>query len=517
MKKNLLCSMVLFLTSFQQAWALQLNDAPIQKVTVYPNGALIERSIAVRAGERSLRVEGLPANFDIAALKVQSENIDIAAVTYVDSALNKPMGRESTELQAQIKTLEQSIAELDAQIQAAELQNKFLGNITTGNATTVRQQAYEAFLTISKAAAQKSIHEQRLKELRQDLNQIGDHRFNRRVLELQIQAPQSGTVHLAYQVPYATWKPSYKAELNSQTGQLTLTRMAMISQKTGEDWDSVQLNLSTNSPKAVLENIAPEPWLVNYDEPEKRSAPVPIMAEAAMPVTLQAKAAYTRSAASAEEDMDFPRFEQVEHRYSTQFTTATKASIPSSKQQIALALDQQQIMTKLSAWVVPQQQQRAYLYAEIPHLSGDYPQGQIKLYRDGDYIGERTWQTPNNEINYLGFGEDERIVVKVLDQQRVQAQSGTFNKQAMTTLSKRYQVINNHRQTMPIWLFESVPQSQNTALKVTNQFSHTPTSTAWQGQKGIYQWSNILAPQQHFELELNYQLKYPNEGYASGF
>ena len=32
-----------------------------------------------------------------------------------------------------------------------ELQNKFLGNVTTGNASMVRQQAYDAFLTISNA------------------------------------------------------------------------------------------------------------------------------------------------------------------------------------------------------------------------------------------------------------------------------------------------------------------------------------------------------------------------------
>lgn len=509
--------MVLFLTSFQQTWALQLKDAPIQKVTVYPNGALIERSIAVRAGDRSIRLEGLPANFDISALKVQSESVDVGTVTHTDSALNKPMGRESAELQAQIKALEQQIAELDAQIQAAELQNKFLGNITAGNATTVRQQAYEAFLTISNATTQKNIHEQRLKELRQDLNQVADHRFNSRVLELQIQAPQAGVVHLAYQVPYATWKPSYKAELNSQTGQLMLTRMAMIAQKTGEDWNNVQLTLSTHSPKGVLENISPESWLVNYYEPEKRSAPVPIMAEAAMPVALQAKAAYTRSAGGAEEDTGLPRFEQVEYRYTTQFTTSTRASIPSSKQHISLALDQQKMMTKLSAWVVPQQQQRAYLYAEIPRLNGDYPQGQIKLYRDGDYIGERTWQTPNYELNYLSFGEDEHIIVNVLNEQRLQEQSGAFHKQAMTTLSKKYQIINNHREAMPVWLFESVPQSQNTALKVTSQFSQSPTNTQWQGQEGVYQWSSILAPQQRFELDLNYQFKYPNEGYASGF
>jgi hypothetical protein len=34
-------------------------------------------------------------------------------------------------------------------------------------------------------------------------------------------------------VPYARWQPIYKAELNTQTKQIKLTRMAMIAQNWG--------------------------------------------------------------------------------------------------------------------------------------------------------------------------------------------------------------------------------------------------------------------------------------------
>lgn len=517
MKHKILYTALLFTGfSLQQSWALGLKDAPIQKVTVYPNGALVERSLLVRAGERLIQLEGLPANFDISALQVQSENIDVDAVTSVDSALNKPSGRESADLQAQIKSVAQRIAELNAKIQAAELQNKFLANITTGNASTVRQQAYDAFLTISTATQQKQELEQRLKELNQDLSQIGDHRFNGRTLQLHVRATQSGTIHLAYQVPYATWRPSYKAELNSTTQQLTFTRMVMIAQKTGEDWDNVQLTLSTNTPKTTIKQVNPETWLVNYYEPEKESLARPVMEAAAAPMmAMSAKA--QRFEQTADEEPNFPQFEQVTQTYSTQFTTSTKASIPSSKQQITLPLNQQTIPAKLSAWILPQQQQRAFLNAEIPRLAGDFPQGIIKLYRDGDYIGQREWQNPTDDRLNFNFGEDEKIQVKILNNTRKQDPSGAFNKSTSTTLNKQYQITNLHPQPMQILLFESLPQSQNTALKVTNQFSQPPTATEWQGQKEIYQWSNTLAPQQRFTLDVNYQLKYPNEGYATGF
>lgn len=493
-------------------WALNLQQAPIQKVTVYPNGALVERSIPVQAGEKLIQLDGLAANFDIDALKVQSENVDVAAITNLDSALNKPSGRESGQLRQQIQQLEKQISELNAKIQAAELQNTFLGNTTTGNATTVRQQAYDAFLTISTATQEKQKLEQRLKELNQDLQQIGDHNFNQRSLQFHVNAPRAGVIHIAYHVPYATWRPTYKAELNTQTQQLTLTRMAMIAQKTGEDWDNIHLTLSTNNPQGTIAQIDPKTWLVNYQEYSAHHHPVAEVAPVA-PVARMSK--------ELNQDLQpqpaFPEFEQVQQTYSTQFTTTTKASIPSSQQQISLPLDQQNLAAKLNVWVIPQQQEKAFLSAAVPRVSGDWPNGLIKLYRDGDFIGQRQWQNPNSEQMHFNFGEDQQVQVRIIDSKRQQDQSGALTKQITETQTKQYLITNLHRQPIEILLFESIPQSQNNALKVTTQFSTPPQTTEWQGQSGIYQWQQQLNPQQQFKLDIGYQFKYPKEGYTTGF
>lgn len=491
-------------------WALNLQQVPIQKVTVYPNGALVERSIPVQAGEKLIQLDGLAANFDIDALKVQSEDIDVAAITNLDSALNKPSGRESSQVKQQIQQLETQISELNAKIQAAQLQNTFLGNATTGNAVTVRQQAYDAFLTISTATQEKQKLEQRLNELNQDLNQIGDHNFNQRSLQFHVNAPRAGVINIAYHVPYATWRPTYKAELNTQTQQLTLTRMAMIAQKTGEDWDNINLTLSTNSPQGTIAQIEPRTWVVDYEEYSAQDNPT---ATLAAPVARMSKEVVE----DLRQQTAFPQFEQVQHTYSTQFTTSTKASVPSSQQQISLPLDQQNLPAKLNVWVIPQQQEKAFLSASVPRVSGDWPSGLIKLYRDGDFIGQRQWQNPTHEQMHFNFGEDQQVQVKIIDSKRQQDQSGTLNKHVIENQSKQYQITNLHRQAIDVLLFESIPQSQNTALKVSTQFSTPPQTTEWQGQSGIYQWQQQLNPQQQFKLDIGYQFKYPKEGYTTGF
>ena len=488
-------------------WALTIEQAPIHKVTLYPNSALIERSIKVKTGEKLVTLQGLPANFDMNLLKVIGENVDISAVTHLDSALDKPSGRESSQLLAQIQKIQQQMAELDAQIQAAELQNKFLGNATTGNATAVRQQAYDAFLTITNASQQKDKLQQRLTELNQDIIQINDYKFNQRTLQFHVNSAQTGTIHLSYPVEYAIWRPSYKAELNSQTQKLTLTRMAMISQKTGEDWDNVQITLSTHTPQEFVQQIDPRKWWVNFEEHKieksanKSAAPSPIhpqLLEDARPPL-------------------FPQFQQLQGTFSSQFTSTTQSSIPSSSQRISVPLDQHILDAKINAWIIPQQQEKAFLSATTPRVSGDWPSGLIKLYRDGDYIGERQWQNATTEDMHFNFGEDQKITVKTIKHKQEQSQSGALSKSITNTQRKQYQITNLHRQAMDIVLFESIPVSQNTALTVSSQFSQTPQATSWQGQEGIYQWQQKLAPQQTFNLDINYQFKYPKDGYTTGF
>ena len=69
-------------------------------------------------------------------------------------------------------------------------------------------------------------------------------------------------------VPYARWQPMYKAELNSQTKQVKLTRMVMIAQKTGKDWNNVKLTLSTSTPKSYTQQMTPTGWWVDSYQPE---------------------------------------------------------------------------------------------------------------------------------------------------------------------------------------------------------------------------------------------------------
>ena len=509
--------LILLNLPISMCFALTLADAPIQHVTLYPSTAKIERNIPVKAGENIVTLQGLAANFDIAQLQYQTENnIEINAVSHQDSALDKPSGTESRELKNQIEQIEKQISEQNSIIQAAELQNKFLENMTKGSANKVRNKAYDAFIAIDQAKVEKTKLEQRLQELQQDLAAIGDHQFKQRSLKFYVQAPRNGIIKLSYLVPYARWQPMYKAELDTQSKQVKLTRMAMIAQKTGEDWTNVKLTLSTATPQGYVQQLTPQNWWVDYYEPQPARVNYlsggAIFQEPVMPAPV---AKLSNVQHSLEKPPLFPQFQANQLNLSTEFRSNTQATIYSSQQQIYLPLSSESFSTQLAIWAIPKQSQKASIIANITKLDSNLPNGLVKLYRDGDFIGERQWSNTSNDGMQISFGTDEQIQIRVIDlsdQKRplADAKSQTIQKQ-------QYSIENLHPYPVQLTVFEAEPQSRNGKLVTHSTYQPQPNSTTWQGQPNINQWNIELRPKQKFTIDLQHQFTYPSKGNVSGF
>ena len=512
MKKLPLILMTFGTLSTQYSFALNLSESPIEQVTLYPSMAKIERSIPVQAGEQLVSLNGLAANFDINQLQYQTSNIEVNAVSHTDSALDKPAGYESSQLKKQIELTQFKILEQNSIIQAAELQNKFLGNVKEGSADKVRKQAYDAFVAIDQAKIEKAKLEQRLSELQQDLNNIGDHQFDQRSLKFYVNAPQKGEIKLSYMVPYARWQPMYKAELNSQTKQVKLTRMAMIAQKTGEDWNNVKLTLSTSTPKSYTQQMTPTAWWVDYYQPEASNnyGSAPVVEVAPAPIARM----NNKEIDERNNTPQFPQFEGTDLNFSTEFRSETKASIHSSSQQIFLPLSADQYTAKISVWVIPRQSQQAILNAEIPKLDNNWPSGIVKLYRDGDYVGQRNWSNNNADTVQMNFGQNEQIQVNITDLNDVQ---NPARSQSQTQQKQRYDIQNLHNYPVNLTVFEAAPQSRNSKLTAQTRYSIEPSATSWNGQPNINQWNIQLQPKQKFELNIQHDFKYPSKGSTSGF
>lgn len=92
------------------------------------------------------------------------------------------------------------------------------------------------------------------------------------VVEVSANAPVNAGLTLKYMVRSAGWNPSYDIRVDDITRPMQLTYKAQVYQSTGEDWDKVQLALSSGEPSkdAIMPTIYP--WRLDFGMP--RPAPV---------------------------------------------------------------------------------------------------------------------------------------------------------------------------------------------------------------------------------------------------
>lgn len=513
-QKTVLAGFTLF--SMHSAFALSIESAPIKTVTLYPNAALVERTVTVSAGQRVVSIENLPANFDVAQLQVNaSKQIQVGNVTSKDNTSDKPTSAVAIQLTDKIQAIQDQISLLDTESQAAELQNRYLERLTSpvSASSSVKQQALDAFNTIRKTQIAKRNLEQQLKELQNDLASLGNIKYKQRHLQIQVYAPQNGQLTLRYLVRQARWQPFYKATLDTQSNALTLERFALISQNSGEDWSNVALTLSTGQPATHVTTLNPAAWNVTYQPPQTFNKS-----------NVSARADYALAAApapivmepAAEEAAPLEQYQQIDTPYSTTFQTSGLSTVPSSNEQTTIPLTSQKSIADISIQVVPRLAALAILNAEISQPDGIWPAGVVKLYRDGDYIGQSNLQTSASQKLNFSFGEDSLVAVTVKNLANTNDKTSSFGNTRQKIFEQIYQVKNLHKTPVSMVLLESVPQSQSNQIKIESQFSEQPTEKSWQNQDGIYQWRKSLLPQAQFDLKLSYEFSYPKTGYVNG-
>ncbi|UUZ51559.1 DUF4139 domain-containing protein [Massilia sp. B-10] len=64
-----------------------------------------------------------------------------------------------------------------------------------------------------------------------------------------------------------SWKPGYRASLDSGASTIELARLATVAQNTGEDWSNVKLTLSTSQPRQSPVGREAQPWLLSWTRP----------------------------------------------------------------------------------------------------------------------------------------------------------------------------------------------------------------------------------------------------------
>ncbi|SMP51748.1 conserved hypothetical protein [Neorhodopirellula lusitana] len=256
----------------------------IAEVTLYRDSALVTREIQIKLdkGSREVVVQGLPEQLIPNSVFAEgTEAIAIRAVRVIQDPIDGSVRKEVQQLDAELASLSNDLKDLVHVQQLTQGHLSELGQLFTFTHKTVQDDLNRGVLDADTLKSMWSlVHDQR-EELSDRLHSVERKReeinekiqqTNRERAKLTAGSPKtrysarifvdvappenadatdaqtSTTIRLSYSVQGCQWSPQYSIKGEVDSDQVALRYGAIIQQLSGEDWNGVQLTLSTASP-----------------------------------------------------------------------------------------------------------------------------------------------------------------------------------------------------------------------------------------------------------------------------
>ncbi|NJD91043.1 MAG: mucoidy inhibitor MuiA family protein, partial [Geobacter sp.] len=270
--------------------------ARIAAGTVYPDRALTLRtaSLNLKPGNYLVSFDNLPTLLQDDSVRVEGKGDARATIAGLEGKrvfLEESGEQRVKALDEEIRALELRSAALDAKKAGFTAQLAFLESIRVawgeriskelalGRPTAAELNEASGLVGsgVAKVAEQslgidseKQLLRAKIDALRRQRNEAsGSGRKESKSVEvmLDVASPGSLTLELASVLPQASWVPAYDVRLSPDAKSAGLTFRALVRQQTGEDWNGVDLTLSTARP--AIGSAPPElyPWRIALYRP----------------------------------------------------------------------------------------------------------------------------------------------------------------------------------------------------------------------------------------------------------
>lgn len=499
----------------------------ISAVKLYPGSATVERVLRVAPGARQATFDCLPAALDAASLQVSAASgIRVGELAVRQQARELRGGACASPLDERIRALQDQIAGLQAESSGIDLATGYFksfgqpgdgpraGAITpaqiAATAQALRQGGQDALARQHQLARQQEQLERELKPLLAEREHSTSAHARVSTVQVTLAAPQGGELRLSYTVRGPGWQPGYRATLDSAAKKLRLERLAQVAQSTGEDWDGVAITLSTGQPGAATQGPLPRPWRVGVQPPQAEAMPAPVMAApAAAPLLRAAPAAKS----AAEADADEPRFDVsvFQGSFATEFAVPQRVTVPSSGQQVTLALGEQALDTELLVRATPALDAHAYLIARLATPPGVWPAGALQLYRDGAFVGSGRFDAERSTREGLAFGRDELVSVRSERPEQQQSTGGFIGTRHQRTDERRYTVHNRHATPIQLQVLDAAPVPEHEDVKVESHYQPAPQTERWHDEPGTVAWEQPLAAGATQGFSATHRISWPKD------
>jgi hypothetical protein len=265
------------------------TEGRVSAVTVYQGQALVTREIDLANADGLLEivVTGLPESVLPGSLFAEPEgNIQVRSVGYRTRPIEADVRQEVRELDEQIQSVSDNLAaivdertllnerkayldklkEFTAVTAQAELKNGVLNAETlkdlTGFVFTERNEISKRELELAKEERTQNQEMELLRRKREIVAADSARTVREAVVFINAPAAGAAKLRLSYLVNNASWTPSYNLRASEARDEVKLEYNASIQQMSGEDWNDVEMVLSTATPSLVAKAPRLEPLAI---------------------------------------------------------------------------------------------------------------------------------------------------------------------------------------------------------------------------------------------------------------
>lgn len=512
----------------------------IARATVYPSSALVTRMARVD-GPGEYVIEGLPPGLNASSVRVRVPGMQVMRVDVRDRFVKAVPDARLSALQNDRDRVARAIAAVQVDLISADDQVKFYRELLEDGASgeagegepnveAWREGAIFLGQGYSTALKDKRRVEGELEDLREELRELdaeisrGTGGSGRSVKDayVSLDGPpnQGGDLELDYLIGGASWAPAYDLRADQAMTKVALSYRADVVQTTGEDWNDIELFLSTANPNVGAQ--APTlgaVWLNLFHERARAGLrKLGYVDEDALEFE---ELGYTDSLGRMTETLQAA---VIQNAGSLRYQVARRESIPSRSDTSRVLVGAADLAVTAEHRCVPALDLGVWLRGRATNDSQwELLPGGASIYFGGDFVGRATLgHVRTGEEFSLDLGLDPNITVERVALEDKAGSAGFFGSKDTLQQSWRLRfkatgaAARRADGKVLVLVHEVLPKSRHEDLDVDLDHAVPPVSdkprfAADRADKGILTWELLVPHMGEATIEWGYELSYPDD------
>ncbi len=542
--------------------SIELDNTKIKKVTVFLNGAQVlrEGNFTVQSGVSEIVFNNVSPYVDANSLQARGVGeFTIMDVKYnifypqPDPVVNDP-NQIPADVLKKIKLLGDSIEvqnsklqELYTKIEIRNMEKTMLMNNGTvkgigkvNDSIALLKDAMEYFhtkmteinLDLYNLKKEETGINKKVTGMSGRLNALNNWSYNNNLKQVVVKGPvyqiivsvtsdkpAIGKIEVSYLVSQAGWTPSYDLKAKDLNAPVELSYKASVHQSTGEEWNNVNLTLSSSNPYLQQTKPILATWFISYYDPnyynqrsagyyddyyKKGEAEKNLDAAYGGVPAMQSKINAESPALTAEQFT-----EKIQNMVSAEFEIKLPYTIASNNEPHLVSITKETLTANYILALVPKMDKNAFLVANITDWEDlNLLPARANIYYDGTYVGQSYLDPMSMEDTLrLAMGRDNNITA-IRKKQKDKEKEKVLGENKVKTLAYEINIKNTHGYNVDMIIEDQIPISNVEDIKVE---MIEKGKAGLNETTGILTWKTKLKGGASEKITFEYQVKYDKD------